>query len=145
LGEPVLVQLQSPDSKQKILPGNDITLRCVVDGSGDIHIDWYRNGDRLTKSDHVSFNKRRLHLKNVSTRDNGIYHCNATNEAASRSSVDNFALMVEEEDSAVIRILPRNQLVKKGDPARFDCVYDNANITEWYFKGLSDPLVNNTR
>jgi hypothetical protein len=42
LGEPVLVLLQSPDSPHKIEAGNDVILRCVVDGSGEIHIDWYR-------------------------------------------------------------------------------------------------------
>jgi hypothetical protein len=44
LGEPVLVQLQSPDSPHKIEAGNDVILRCIVDGSGEIHIDWYRWG-----------------------------------------------------------------------------------------------------
>lgn len=42
LGEPVLVQLQSPDSPHKIAAGNDVTLRCSVDGSGEVHIEWYR-------------------------------------------------------------------------------------------------------
>ena len=42
LGEPVLVQLQAPDPSHKIAAGNDVTLRCSVDGSGDVHIEWYR-------------------------------------------------------------------------------------------------------
>lgn len=42
LGEPVLVQLQAPDPPRKIVAGNDVILRCNVDGSGDIHIEWYR-------------------------------------------------------------------------------------------------------
>jgi hypothetical protein len=42
LGEPVLVQLQAPDPPRKIVAGNDVILRCSVDGSGDIHIEWYR-------------------------------------------------------------------------------------------------------
>ena len=42
LGEPVLVQLQAPDPPRKIVAGNDVILRCSVDGSGEIHIEWYR-------------------------------------------------------------------------------------------------------
>jgi hypothetical protein len=42
LGEPVLVQLQAPDPPRKIVAGKDVILRCSVDGSGDIHIEWYR-------------------------------------------------------------------------------------------------------
>jgi hypothetical protein len=34
--------------------------------------------------------------------------------------------------------------VRKGDSARFDCVYQNANITEWYFKGKTDPISKNS-
>ncbi|XP_021932261.1 inactive tyrosine-protein kinase 7-like isoform X2 [Zootermopsis nevadensis] len=144
LGEPVLVQLQSPDSPHKIAAGNDVTLRCSVDGSGEVHIEWYRNADRLTKSDTVSFGKKRLHLKNVSPKDNGVYRCVARNEAGSRNSADNFSLAVAENGSALIQVQPRNQLVRKGDSAQFDCVYQNANITEWYFKGKTDPISKNS-
>jgi hypothetical protein len=57
--------------------------------------DWhYRNADRLTKSDTVNFSKKRLHLRNVSAKDNGVYRCTARNEAGSRSSADNFSLAV---------------------------------------------------
>jgi len=48
----------------------------------------------LTKSDTVNFSKKRLHLRNVSAKDNGVYQCTARNEAGSRSSADNFSLAV---------------------------------------------------
>lgn len=51
---------------------------------------------------------------------------------------------VSENGSALIKVEPRNQLVRKGDSARFDCVYQNANITEWYFKGKTDPISKNS-
>ncbi|XP_069698468.1 inactive tyrosine-protein kinase 7 isoform X2 [Periplaneta americana] len=145
LGEPVLVQLQTPDSPHKIEPGNNVTLRCSVDGSGEIHIDWYRNADLLSKSETVSFSKKRLHLKNVSSKDNGVYRCSARNEAGSRNSADNFSLTVADNGSALIKVIPRNQLVKKGDSAKFDCVYQNASITEWYVKEKTEPIKNNNR
>jgi hypothetical protein len=51
----------------------------------------------LAKSDTVSFGKKRLHLKNVSAKDNGVYRCVARNEAGSRNSADNFSLAVAGE------------------------------------------------
>lgn len=51
---------------------------------------------------------------------------------------------VSENGSALIKVQPHNQLVRKGDSARFDCVYQNANITEWYFKGKADPISKNS-
>jgi hypothetical protein len=52
--------------------------------------------------------------------------------------------MFAENGSALIQVQPRNQLVRKGDTAQFDCVYQNANITEWYFKGKTDPISKNS-
>ncbi|PSN56695.1 Hemicentin-1 [Blattella germanica] len=42
--------------------------------------------------------KKRLHIKNVSVKDNGVYRCSARNEAGSRNSADNFALTVADLD-----------------------------------------------
>jgi hypothetical protein len=42
----------------------------------------------------VSFSKKRLHLKKVSAKDNGVYRCAARNEAGSRNSADNFSLAI---------------------------------------------------
>jgi hypothetical protein len=51
----------------------------------------------LTKSDTVSFGKKRLHLRKVSAKDNGVYRCAARNEAGSRNSADNFSLAIAGE------------------------------------------------
>jgi hypothetical protein len=54
------------------------------------------------------------------------------------------AAMFAENGSTLIQVQPRNQLVRKGDSAQFDCVYQNVNITEWYFKGKTDPISKNS-
>lgn len=41
-------------------------------------------------------------------------------------------------------MVPKDVLVKKGTAARFDCVYQSADVLEWYFKETG-PLENSTR
>lgn len=36
--------------------------------------------------------------------------------------------------TALIEKIPTNQLVRKGGTIFFDCVYENADFVEWYFK-----------
>ncbi|XP_062535485.1 tyrosine-protein kinase-like otk [Armigeres subalbatus] len=40
-----------------------------------MHIEWFRNNERLTKSAHIDFQRRKLHIKNATTKDNGVYGC----------------------------------------------------------------------
>lgn len=40
-----------------------------------IHIEWFRNNERLSKSAHIDFQRRKLHIKNASAKDNGVYGC----------------------------------------------------------------------
>lgn len=41
-------------------------------------------------------------------------------------------------------MVPRDVLVRKGAAARFDCIYQSADVLEWYFKETG-PLENSTR
>lgn len=45
---------------------------------------------------------------------------------------------------AWIQVVPKDVLVRKGAAARFDCVYQSADVLEWYFKETG-PLENSTR
>jgi hypothetical protein len=86
-------------NKTVILVENLSTELILITNPDTSHM-WlipYRNADRLTKSDTVSFGKKRLHLKNVSAKDNGVYRCVAHNEAGTRNSADNFSLAVAGE------------------------------------------------
>ncbi|KYB28864.1 Tyrosine-protein kinase-like otk [Tribolium castaneum] len=138
----VSVQLQEPESASFISRGSDVTLRCHTDASGDVHYEWFRNSDRLLKSDKIEIKKKRLHIKNVGPSDNGVYRCLANNTAGARYSTTNFALAVAGEETALIQVVPRDQLVPQGGTAYFDCQYQQAEVTEWYFKKDTRPLEN---
>ncbi|KAF5296174.1 hypothetical protein FQA39_LY12628 [Lamprigera yunnana] len=138
------VQLHSPESSSYISSGIEVILRCHLDATGDVHVEWFRNADRLTKSSRIEIKKRKFHIKSVNPSDNGIYRCIARNAAGTQHSVKNFALAVGGEQTALIKVVPNNQLVKKGGSALFDCSYNNADGLEWYFKDVG-PLESNTR
>ncbi|XP_063911044.1 tyrosine-protein kinase-like otk [Zophobas morio] len=141
----VAVQLQEPESASFISRGSDVTLRCHTDASGDVHYEWFRNSDRLIKNDRVEIKKKRLHIKSVGPSDNGIYRCSANNTAGTRHSNVNFALAVAGDQSALIQVVPKDQLVRKGGTAYFDCQYSQAEVTQWYFKKDTRPLENNKK
>ncbi|XP_058827273.1 tyrosine-protein kinase-like otk [Topomyia yanbarensis] len=73
-----VVQLMKHESEK----GSSVVLKCHVGGnSGGIRdddetrIEWYRNNERLTKSAHIDFQRRKLHIKNATSKDNGVYSC----------------------------------------------------------------------
>ncbi|RZC31862.1 tyrosine-protein kinase-like otk [Asbolus verrucosus] len=140
----VSVQLQEPESASHIARGSDVTLRCHTDASGDVHYEWFRNSDRLAKTGRLEIKKKRLHIKDVEPSDNGVYRCVANNKAGTRQSDINFALAVAGDQTALIQVVPNNQLVSKGGTAFFDCQYNQADVTEWYFKD-SGPLETNKK
>uniref|UniRef100_A0A182MY15 Tyrosine-protein kinase-like otk n=1 Tax=Anopheles dirus TaxID=7168 RepID=A0A182MY15_9DIPT len=43
--------------------------------SEETHVEWYRNEVKLTKSAHIELQRRKLHIKNASAKDNGVYSC----------------------------------------------------------------------
>nr|XP_022915980.1 tyrosine-protein kinase-like otk isoform X2 [Onthophagus taurus] len=138
------VQLQSPESASFITNGGEVVLRCHLEASGDVHVEWFRNSDRLVKSSKHEMKKRRLHIKEASPSDNGIYKCTAQNQAGIKHSTKNFALAVAGNQTALIEKVPTNQLVKKGETVFFHCSYQQADVIEWYFKDVG-PLESNNR
>ncbi|XP_035790083.1 tyrosine-protein kinase-like otk isoform X1 [Anopheles albimanus] len=56
--------------------GRPLTVNAVGAASDDeVHAEWYRNEMKLTKSAHIEVQRRKLHIRNVSSKDNGIYSC----------------------------------------------------------------------
>ncbi|KAF4519302.1 hypothetical protein B566_EDAN005241 [Ephemera danica] len=94
------------------------------------------NAERVTRTERVVPRTRRLHLRNVSVADNGVYRCAAHNEAGSVFSRENFALAVPGEGVAMVRTVPSTQLVRRGADARFDCSFEGAEVVEWYFSDV---------
>ncbi|XP_039280486.1 LOW QUALITY PROTEIN: inactive tyrosine-protein kinase 7 [Nilaparvata lugens] len=137
----VIVQVPSKD--EVITDGVDIVLRCDAEGSGELRFEWFRNAERLRKTDRYQFKANKFHLKGATPRDNGVYKCAATNEAGTITSKDNFVLAIQGDRWSHILKEPQSVLVKKGSSALFDCVYEHADVIEWYF-GEKGPLENST-
>lgn len=83
--------------------------------------------------------KKKLHIQNVSTKDNGVYSCLARNEAGSSPIKESYPLVVPANETATIKVVPQNVIVKRGEQASMHCVYENADSVEWYFKEIG-PL-----
>uniref|UniRef100_A0A8D9F466 Inactive tyrosine-protein kinase 7 n=1 Tax=Cacopsylla melanoneura TaxID=428564 RepID=A0A8D9F466_9HEMI len=139
----VEVQLVAPDSKDKISAGHDVTLRCHVEGIPDVKVEWYRNGERLSKTDkHVTKGKK-LHVKNVNPNDNGVYRCVAINTAGVVNSEVNFVLRLTGTKWAEIQTVPQDKVAVKGSAPMFHCQYTNYDVLEWYFHDTG-PLTNSS-
>ncbi|XP_053679684.1 tyrosine-protein kinase-like otk [Anopheles nili] len=79
---PPVVQLLKHDPDR-----GSISLKChsslenvaetTNDGkpSEETHVEWYRNEIKLTKSAHIELQRRKLHIKGASAKDNGVYSC----------------------------------------------------------------------
>jgi PTK7 protein tyrosine kinase 7 len=83
-----VVQLINTE-KQK----NNLILKCYVDGSDLIEIEWFRNDKKLIKSHDVHIQNRKLIIKNIhNANDNGYYRCAARNKAGAVVSKNIFKL-----------------------------------------------------
>lgn len=83
--------------------------------------------------------KKKLHIHNASVEDNGVYTCLARNEAGSSLIKQSYPLIIPTNETATIKVVPQNIIVKRGEPATMHCVYENADTVEWYFKEIG-PL-----
>ncbi|XP_044576463.1 inactive tyrosine-protein kinase 7-like [Cotesia glomerata] len=134
------VVLELPKFPSPVRPGGEVELRCHVDGSGEMRYEWFKNTKSLMTNEHIKVkSKKKLHIQNVSTKDNGVYSCLARNEAGSSPIKESYPLVVPENETATIKVVPQNVIVKRGEQASMHCVYENADSVEWYFKEIG-PL-----
>ncbi|KAK7869179.1 hypothetical protein R5R35_006628 [Gryllus longicercus] len=147
LGETAQVHLRQPDAAAKLAPGADVTLVCAVEGSDDVSYDWFRNAERLQRGergDRLQLKGRRLHLRNASAQDAGVYRCRASNRAGTTNSSRNFALAIPDDRFPLLVEAPGDAVVRRGGVARLHCGFRGADFTEWFGDG-SEPLANTSR
>lgn len=134
--EPEVI-LQEPAKPEEIRLGGGVVLKCHLDASGDVHIEWFRNGERLSDHNRIELKKRRIAIKHLEPSDNGIYRCSAKNAAGVRNSSKNFALRVEGNNYPLIQSVPGDLVIKEGTSAYFHCSYKNAETLDWRFNNTN--------
>lgn len=89
--------------------------------------------EKISSSDRMELKKNKLYIHGLIFDDNGIYTCLAQNEVFSSSMAGNFPLVIPSNDTATIKVLPRNLIVKFGERAAFNCIFQNAKAVKWLF------------
>ncbi|PBC26832.1 Tyrosine-protein kinase [Apis cerana cerana] len=133
------VQLQQPKLPSAIRVGGEIELRCHVDGSGDIKYEWFRNREPVARSDRIEIKKKKLHVHRAVAEDSGMYNCLAKNDAGSSPKMESFPLIVSSNETASVKVVPRDLIAKRGEPAVLHCVFEDADSVQWFFKDMG-PL-----
>lgn len=87
----------------------------------------------------MEMKKNRLSIDEINTDDNGIYRCQARNEAGTSPIWGNFPLIVPSNVTATVKLVPQDLIVKRLDPAVFSCIFDNSDRVQWFFKDIG-PL-----
>ncbi|XP_043799243.1 tyrosine-protein kinase-like otk [Apis laboriosa] len=133
------VQLQQPKLPSAIRVGGEIELRCHVDGSGDIKYEWFRNREPVARGDRIEIKKKKLHVHRAVAEDSGMYNCLAKNDAGSSPKMESFPLIVSSNETASVKVVPRDLVAKRGEPAVLHCVFEDADSVQWFFKDMG-PL-----
>lgn len=91
------------------------------------------------RSDRIEIKKKKLHVHRAMPEDSGMYSCLARNEAGSSPRKESFPLVVSGNDTATIKVVPKNLIAKRGEPAMLHCAFEDADSVQWFFKDIG-PL-----
>ncbi|XP_076669131.1 inactive tyrosine-protein kinase 7 [Andrena cerasifolii] len=133
------VQLQQPKLPSAIRVGGEVELRCHVDGSGDMKYEWFKNRESVARSERIEIKKKKLHIHRAVAEDSGMYGCLAKNDAGSSPKMESYPLVVSGNETATIKVVPRNLIAKRGELAVLHCVFEDADSVQWFFKDIG-PL-----
>lgn len=140
LSSNVTVELDSPGSAEELERGSakEMRLVCTVEGSDDVQVKWFWNGQKLKKSgtggsvdSRYTSKRKNLTLLNPSFNDNGVYSCEAENSAGIVRSVVNFVLSIPGPTVPRLIAPPIDEIAKLGSDVRFQCRFDNAKRIAW--------------
>lgn len=103
-----------------------------------------RNTVRLAQSNedikHIEIKKKKLHIHRTVAEDSGMYTCLAKNKAGSSPVADSYPLIVSGNETATIKVVPRNLIAKRGEPTALHCVFEDADDVQWFFGTNENPL-----
>lgn len=68
-----------------------------------------------------------------------MYGCLAKNDAGSSPKMESYPLVVSGNETATIKVVPRNLIAKRGELAVLHCVFEDADSVQWFFKDIG-PL-----
>lgn len=98
-----------------------------------------RNTVSVARSDRVEIKKKKLHIHRAVPEDSGMYTCLAKNEAGASPVTESYPLIVSGNETATIKVVPRNQISRRGESATLHCVFEDADEVQWFFKEIG-PL-----
>lgn len=99
----------------------------------------------LAQSEHIEdierieIKKKKLHIHRAVAEDSGMYTCLAKNKAGSSPVTESYPLIVSGNETATIKVVPRNLIAKRGEPAALHCVFEDVDDVQWFF-GKIGPL-----
>ncbi|KAJ8678842.1 hypothetical protein QAD02_014629 [Eretmocerus hayati] len=130
------VRLQQPKPAPTFIrAGGKVELRCQVDGSGELQYEWFRNAKKLSRSSRLEQRRNVLVILEVRPEDNGVYRCQARNRAGKSTTALTVPLVVISEAAPSLpklKLAPQSRVVRRGDRASLDCVFEGADLLQWF-------------
>nr|XP_033475526.1 peroxidasin homolog [Epinephelus lanceolatus] len=113
--------IQGPDNIT-VAMGTEVSMHCAVRGFPVPMVHWFKDGCLLSNcsaSFNLQNNGQLLTFRNVTREDEGLYHCEASNQKESIKSQTAFLLPAEMEWSFIQQ--PVNLTVKRGENVTVTC------------------------
>ncbi|CAF4028111.1 unnamed protein product [Rotaria sordida] len=126
---------RGPDTLYRVVEGQSVILPCETNGVPTPKVYWHKRNRIITGVRYSISKDGSLTIQDVSSLDNGIYICNATNKFG--SDIRNTTLNIKQKTR--IQTRPNNQQIRRGSQAIFRCtaIADNSLTYDinWYKDG----------
>nr|XP_043881548.1 peroxidasin homolog isoform X2 [Solea senegalensis]XP_043881549.1 peroxidasin homolog isoform X2 [Solea senegalensis] len=113
--------IQGPDNIT-VAMGTEVSMHCTAHGFPVPMVHWFKNGCHLTDCSapfSLQNNGQLLTFRNVAKEDEGLYHCEASNQKETIKSQPAFLLVAEMDWSFAQQ--PMNLTVKRGENVTVTC------------------------
>ena len=83
-------------SRQEVLVGATIQLRCVAEGTAPITWQWKNNTNLVMGDDRVTVDNGQLTISNAQVSDSGVYQCVASHVTSGQDGASNTVIVTSE-------------------------------------------------